>query len=165
MQAVRVAPRPTLRTVPTGGRTSQDWRTIDARNPVGTNRRIEVTYGLKGPKAKPNQRCISRNSTSTEPQMATQHLEPDSMNAASDTITPLSYLDGRITVNPDLCNGHPTIRGLRITVETILDFLGAGETREEILNQYPSLEPADIDACLRFAADLMRHRYTLKSVA
>ena len=86
------------------------------------------------------------------------------MNAAPDTITLLSYLDGRITVNPDLCNGHPTIRGLRITVETILGFLSAGETREEILNQYPSLELADIDACLRFAADLMRHWSTLKSV-
>jgi uncharacterized protein (DUF433 family) len=86
------------------------------------------------------------------------------MNAVSDSITPLSCLDGRITVNPDLFNGHPTIRGLRITVETILSFLSAGETRDEILNQYPSLEPADLDACPRFAADLMRHRYTLKSV-
>jgi uncharacterized protein (DUF433 family) len=108
---------------------------------------------------------MPRDSTSTGSLMATQHLEPRSMNAVSDGITPLSYLDGRITVYPDLCNGHPTIRGLRITVETILGFLSAGETREEILNQYPSLEPADIDACLRFAADLMRHRYTLKSVA
>ncbi|MEA1048313.1 DUF433 domain-containing protein [Lamprobacter modestohalophilus] len=60
---------------------------------------------------------------------------------------------GRITVHPDLCNGHPTIRGLRITVETILGFLSAGESREEILSQYPSLEPADIDACLSFSAD------------
>ena len=39
---------------------------------------------------------------------------------------PLSYLDGRITVDPDLCNGRPTIRGLRITVETVLGFLSAG---------------------------------------
>ncbi|MBK1618645.1 hypothetical protein CKO42_09405 [Lamprobacter modestohalophilus] len=60
---------------------------------------------------------------------------------------------GRITVHPDFCNGQPTIRGLRITVETILGFLSAGESREEILSQYPSLEPADIDACLCFAAD------------
>lgn len=72
----------------------------------------------------------------------------------------LEYLDGRITVNPGLCNGRPTIRGLRIKVETILGFLSAGESAEEILNQYPSLELADIDACLRFAADLVGHRYT-----
>jgi uncharacterized protein (DUF433 family) len=46
----------------------------------------------------------------------------------------------------------PTIRGKRITVETVLDFLRAGEDREEILRQYPSLEAQDIDACLTFAA-------------
>jgi uncharacterized protein (DUF433 family) len=78
---------------------------------------------------------------------------------------PLSYLDGRITVDPDLCNGRPTIRGLRITVETILGFLSAGESPAEILEQYPSLEAEDIDACLRFAADMMSHRYTLQHVA
>jgi uncharacterized protein (DUF433 family) len=78
---------------------------------------------------------------------------------------PTQYSDGRITVHPDICNGHPTIRGMRITVETVLGFLSAGESREEILLQYPSLEPEDIDACLRFAADLMGHRYTLQRVA
>jgi uncharacterized protein (DUF433 family) len=77
----------------------------------------------------------------------------------------LSYLDGRITVDPDLCNGRPTIRGLRITVETVLGYLGAGDSREEILQQYPSLEDADIDACVRFAADMMAHRYSLEHVA
>lgn len=77
----------------------------------------------------------------------------------------LSYLDGRITVDPDLCNGRPTIRGLRITVETVLGYLGAGDSREEILQQYPSLEDADIDACARFAADMMAHRYSLERVA
>jgi uncharacterized protein (DUF433 family) len=78
---------------------------------------------------------------------------------------PLSYLDGRIRVDPHLCNGRPTIRGLRISVETILGFLGAGESRAEILEQYPSLGAEDIDACLRFAADMMSHRYTLQRVA
>ncbi len=42
------------------------------------------------------------------------------MNAALDDIMPLDYLDGRITVHPDICNRHPTIRGRRITVETII---------------------------------------------
>jgi len=50
-------------------------------------------------------------------------------------------------VNLDLCNGRPTIRGLHITVETVLGFLSAGESTDEILPQYPSLEVADIDAC------------------
>ncbi|QVL51554.1 MAG: DUF433 domain-containing protein [Thiocapsa sp.] len=66
--------------------------------------------------------------------------------------------DACITVHPDLCNGRPTIRGLRITVETIIGFLSAGESPEEILRQYPSLEPADIDACIAFVLDLQSRR-------
>ncbi|WPL17648.1 hypothetical protein Thiowin_02679 [Thiorhodovibrio winogradskyi] len=87
------------------------------------------------------------------------------MDKKTNQVAPLEYLDGRITIHPDICNGHPTIRGLRITAETILDYLSAGEAREEILSQYPSLEPADIDACLRFATNLMTHRYQLQNVA
>jgi len=58
----------------------------------------------------------------------------------------------RITIDPELCNGKPTIRGKRITVQTVLEFLAAGESREEILRQYPSLESDDLDACLTYAA-------------
>lgn len=76
-----------------------------------------------------------------------------------------SYLDGRITIDPDLCNGKPTIRGKRITVQTIVEFLSAGETEKEILNQYPSLEKQDIHACLVFASKLMDHKYTLQEIA
>jgi uncharacterized protein (DUF433 family) len=76
-----------------------------------------------------------------------------------------SYLNGRITIDPDLCNGKPTIRGKRITVQTIMEFLGAGETEEEILNQYPFLEKKDISACLIFASKLMNHKYILQEIA
>jgi uncharacterized protein (DUF433 family) len=68
------------------------------------------------------------------------------------TLTKTSHLDGRITIDPDICNGRPVIRGLRITVETVLGFLSAGDTPEEILQQYPMLESEDIPACLAFAA-------------
>ena len=78
---------------------------------------------------------------------------------------PAIFLDGRITINPDVCNGKPTIRGKRIAAQTILEFLGAGETEEEILRQYPSLEPDDIRACLQFAALLMNNRYDSVKVA
>lgn len=61
-----------------------------------------------------------------------------------------SFEQGRITIDPSVCNGKPTIRGKRITVQTILEFLSAGESREEILRQYPSLENEDIDACRAF---------------
>ncbi|WP_106597773.1 DUF433 domain-containing protein [Dyadobacter jiangsuensis] len=60
----------------------------------------------------------------------------------------------RITVNPDLCNGKPTIRGKRITVQTILEHLAAGDSRDTILYHFPFLENADIDACLHFAAQM-----------
>jgi len=63
---------------------------------------------------------------------------------------PEDLLESRITIDPAVCNGKPTIRGKRITVQTILEFLSAGEEREEILRQYPSLEQEDIDACLAF---------------
>jgi len=71
----------------------------------------------------------------------------------------------RITVDPNICNGKPTIRGKRITVQTILEFLSAGDSKEEILKQYPTLVSEDIDACLRFAADLMSHEYSIKAIA
>lgn len=58
----------------------------------------------------------------------------------------------RITVRPDQCAGRPCIRGLRVRVKDILDLLAAGATREEILEDYPYLEPADITAALEFAA-------------
>ncbi|HEX4963051.1 MAG TPA: DUF433 domain-containing protein [Thermoanaerobaculia bacterium] len=61
-----------------------------------------------------------------------------------------SPLESRITIDPTVCNGKPTIRGKRITVQTILEFLSAGESREEILRQYPSIEEADIRASLAF---------------
>ena len=62
----------------------------------------------------------------------------------------------RIIIDPDICNGKPVVRGLRITVESILDYLSAGETAEEILRQYPMLEPEDIPACLAFTSRLGR---------
>ncbi len=58
----------------------------------------------------------------------------------------------RITVNPEICNGKPIIRGMRITVSTILDFLAAGETTPNILDAYPVLEKEDIMACLEYAS-------------
>jgi uncharacterized protein (DUF433 family) len=48
----------------------------------------------------------------------------------------LEFLDGRITIDPAVCNGKPTIRGKRITVQTVLEFLGAGETEEKILRLF-----------------------------
>jgi uncharacterized protein (DUF433 family) len=56
-------------------------------------------------------------------------------------------MPSRITVSPDVCNGRPVIKGTRITVQTILEFLGAGDSIEEILAEYPSLIAEDVYAC------------------
>lgn len=76
----------------------------------------------------------------------------------------MEYITERITIDPDICNGKPTIRGKRITVQTILGFLSAGDSKEEILEEYPSLEAEDIDACLRFASKLMENHYDIRSI-
>lgn len=57
----------------------------------------------------------------------------------------------RVTSNPNICNGKPILRGMRITVATVLEYLAAGESVENILNAYPILEPEDIKACLEYA--------------
>ena len=64
-----------------------------------------------------------------------------------------NYLD-RITINPSQLDGKPCIRGMRISVQTILEFLSAGNTAEEILNQYPVLTKEDVQACLQYAAKI-----------
>ncbi|MBP9665200.1 MAG: DUF433 domain-containing protein [Pyrinomonadaceae bacterium] len=62
----------------------------------------------------------------------------------------------RITMNPDICFGKPTIRNLRYPVEMLLELLSGGMTKEEILADYPDLEEKDILASLFFAAKLTR---------
>jgi len=73
-------------------------------------------------------------------------------------------LQNRITSDSAICNGKPTIRGLRLTVQIMLEYLGADEGREKILRQFPKLEPEDINTCLAFASSRMSHRYSLKEI-
>lgn len=61
----------------------------------------------------------------------------------------------RITVDPSICHGKPCIRGMRWPVEVILDLLGSGMTVDDILNDHPELERADITACTDYAKLLM----------
>ncbi|SEK54406.1 DUF433 domain-containing protein [Parapedobacter koreensis] len=68
----------------------------------------------------------------------------------------------RIYIDPEICGGKPIIRDKRITVQTVMEFLSAGESSEEILKHYPSLEPEDIMACLRYATALMEHSFVIK---
>ena len=69
-----------------------------------------------------------------------------------------------ITVEPDKRGGKPCIRGLRITVYDILEYLASGMTEAEILADFPDLTHADIRACLAFAADRERRMVSVPPV-
>lgn len=58
----------------------------------------------------------------------------------------------RITIDPEICLGQPTIRGMRITVSVILKMVASGMTTEEILKTYPELEREDIVQAIKYAA-------------
>ncbi len=64
----------------------------------------------------------------------------------------------RITIDPEICHGKPTIRGLRYPVDSILEYLAAGDSIEDILNEFPDLEREDILACFAYASASMKLR-------
>jgi uncharacterized protein (DUF433 family) len=64
----------------------------------------------------------------------------------------------RVTHNPAVMGGKPCIRGLRVTVGTLLGLLASGHTRERIFQAYPYLEAEDIDAALAYAAWRLEER-------
>lgn len=65
----------------------------------------------------------------------------------------------RISIDPTVCFGKPCIRGTRIWVSLLLDFLASGMTPDEILEEYPHLEAADIRAAIAYGAEMARERY------
>lgn len=72
--------------------------------------------------------------------------------------------ESRVSISPDICNGRPVITGTRITVQTILEFLGAGDSIEEVLEEYPNLTAEDIYACMQYASKLMANRYEVRAL-
>jgi uncharacterized protein (DUF433 family) len=64
----------------------------------------------------------------------------------------------RVTHDPAVMGGKPCIRGLRVTVGTVLGLLASGQSRDRILKAYPYLEPDDLDAALAYAAWRMEER-------
>ena len=80
--------------------------------------------------------------------------------ATNRTGTPQDWKD-RISIDPSVCHGKPCIKGTRIMVSIILDYLTAGESEAEILLQYPVLKPEDLRAALGYAAWLAREEEEL----
>jgi uncharacterized protein (DUF433 family) len=67
-----------------------------------------------------------------------------------------------ITIEPGKRSGQPCVRGMRITVSDILNYLASGMTEAEVIGDFPELTPQDIKACLAYAADRERHTWVLK---
>jgi uncharacterized protein (DUF433 family) len=65
----------------------------------------------------------------------------------------------RITINPEIAHGKPTIHNKRYTVERLLEYLAGGDTVEDLLKEFPDLEKEDIQACLQYAVLNMKHKY------
>jgi uncharacterized protein (DUF433 family) len=71
----------------------------------------------------------------------------------------MNLLLQRISVDPNVCFGKPCIRGTRIWVSLLLDFLASGMSIEEILAEYPQLTEEDIRAAIAYGAEMSRERY------
>lgn len=65
----------------------------------------------------------------------------------------------RISIDPKICHGKPCVKGTRIWVSLILDFLAAGETVDEVLRDYPHLTREDVLACIAYGAEVARERF------
>jgi uncharacterized protein (DUF433 family) len=71
----------------------------------------------------------------------------------------------RISINPEVCNGRPVVRGTRIAVQTVLEFLAAGDSVEDVLEEYPGLKRADVQACLDYASRVMGNHFSVVQTA
>lgn len=68
-------------------------------------------------------------------------------------------MEDRIIIDPAICDGRPTIRGTRIAAQAVLEFLGAGDSIEDVLEQYPTLSRDDVLACLSYSSRLMGNHF------
>jgi uncharacterized protein (DUF433 family) len=68
-------------------------------------------------------------------------------------------MEDRIIIDPAICDGRPTIRGTRIAAQAVLEFLGAGDSIEDVLEQYPTLSRDDVLACPSHSSRLMGNHF------
>jgi uncharacterized protein (DUF433 family) len=68
-------------------------------------------------------------------------------------------MQSSIVIDPNICNGRPVIKGTRITVQTIMEFLAAGDSEDAILDEYPSITRDDIRACMTWVSRLMANHF------
>jgi uncharacterized protein (DUF433 family) len=83
-------------------------------------------------------------------------LTPALSDPATTRILPDVNLLGRIIVDPAICHGKPVVRGLRYPVESMLEYLAAGDSIDDLLAEFPDLERDDLLACLQYAATAVK---------
>jgi uncharacterized protein (DUF433 family) len=71
-------------------------------------------------------------------------------------------VNSMIEINPEVCSGRPVVKGTRISVDTILGYLSAGDTVDEVLLAHPSLKKAEVLACIEYARRLSSARTTVQ---
>ena len=71
----------------------------------------------------------------------------------------------RIVIDPQICNGRPVVMGTRITAQTVIEFLAAGDSVDDVLEEYPSLTREDVLACMDWASRLMGNHFEIASLA
>ncbi len=76
----------------------------------------------------------------------------------SATATSNLRLTDRIVIDPEICHGKPVVRGLRYPVETLLEYMAAGDSFEDVLGEFPDLEHEDLLACIQFANQSLKLR-------
>ncbi len=74
-------------------------------------------------------------------------------------------MNSLIMIDPDVCNGKPVFSGTRITVQSILEFLGAGDSIDDVLGQFPSLRKAHIEAAFGYASKLAGNHFLVEAVS
>ena len=70
-----------------------------------------------------------------------------------------------ITIDPTICNGRPVVKGTRITVQTVMEFLAAGDSVNDVLEEYPALTREDVLACMNWASRLMANHFKITALA
>ncbi len=74
-------------------------------------------------------------------------------------------MESQIVIDPEVCNGRPVVRGTRITVQTVMEFLAAGDSVDEVLEAYPSLNRQQVLACMEWASRLMANQFQIAAIA
>ena len=74
-------------------------------------------------------------------------------------------MENHIIIDPAVCNGRPVVKGTRITVQSVMEFLAAGDSVDDVLEAYPSLSREQVLACMEWASRLMANHFQIAALA